>query len=352
LVASLACFADPYALLFLPPLLLLGLLVARDAPSALGKQARGWGLHTQGRSRFGVTPLGALVGIVPFVWLLSSANSAHGEATFTASVIGHNFRLLEDGCLTWVLSLTAYVPTAEAVYLPWRSGMFRIVQVSGAALFLFAMIFGGLRWAPASAPLRDLGRFGNLVLLLTLAAFLVSPMVMDLFSSRYLSAIILMCPFALAPAAARLGAKRFGALLAPYLVSAMVCGWLGFGERVQGLVPVHLPGGGSLDEERLGSLLQGRGVQHAIADYWVSYRLTFLYKEAIEVVPFHAAEDRYAPYRRVESRASRVAYIFDARRSREKFGPMLDELASTRTCGALKEIVQVGDLTAVIGERP
>jgi hypothetical protein len=47
-----------------------------------------------------------------------------------------------------------------------------------------------------------------------------------------------------------------------------------------------------------------------------------------------------------------VAYIFDARRSREKFAPTLEELATTRTCGTLKEIVQVGDLTAVIGERP
>jgi hypothetical protein len=335
LVASVACFADPYALLFLPPLLLLG-------------------LSGQGRSRFGMTVLGALVGIVPLVWLLSSANSTHGEATFTASVIGHNFRLLKDECLPWVLSLTAYVPTAEAVYVPWRSGIFRVVQLLGAALLLLTMTLGGLRWTAAtrSASLCDLGRFGNLILLLTLAAFLVSPMVMDLFSSRYLSAIILMCPFALAPAAARLGAKRFGALLAPYLVSAMACGWLGFGERVKGLVPVHLPGAGALDEGRLGGLLQGRGVGHAIADYWVSYRLTFLYKEAIEVVPIHAAEDRYAPYRRAESRATNVAYVFDARRSREKFAPTLEELASTRMCGTLKEIVQVGDLTAVIGERP
>jgi hypothetical protein len=368
LVASIACFADPYALLFLPPLLLLGLFVARDSPSGIdhapaepeacrpalaGTPTEGWGLRRQGRSRFVMTPLGALVGIVPLVWLLSRANSAHGEATFTASVIGHNFRLLEDECLPWVLSVTAYVPTVEAVYVPWRSGMFRIVQVLGAALLLLAMTLGGLRWAAArSAPLRDLGRFGNLILLLTLAAFLVSPMVMDLFSSRYLSAIILMCPFALAPAAARLGAKRFGALLAPYLVSAMACGWLGFGERVKGLVPVHLPGGGASDEERLGDLLQGRGVHHAIADYWVSYRLTFLYKEAIEVVPIHPREDRYAPYRQAESRATLVAYIFDARRSREKFAPTLEEIASSWTCGTLKEIVEVGDLIAVIGERP
>jgi hypothetical protein len=354
LVASVACFADPYALLFLPPLLLLGFVTARDSPSAgEGGPAPSWALHGVGRSRFGVTLLGALVGIVPFLLLLSSAKSVHGEATFTPSVLGHNLRLLEEQCLPWILSTTTFVPTTEAVYVPWRSGVFRIVQIAGGALFVLAMTLGGLRWAPAraSTPVRDLGRFGCFVLLLTVSAFLVSPMVMDLFSARYLSAIILMSPFALAPAAARLGAKKLGFLLAPYLVSATVSGWLGFGQRVKGIVPVHLPGAGALAEEHLGRLLLERGVGHAVGDYWVSYRLTFLYKETIEVVPMHAAEDRYAPYRRAFERATPVAYIFDAHRSREQFAAMVDELATTGAYEAPEEILHVGDLAAVIVAR-
>jgi hypothetical protein len=352
LVSSLACFADPYALLFLPPLLLLGLLVARDSGSAPGKPVWRCGLRAEGWRRFGVTLLGAFAGIVPLALLLASAKSVHGEATFTTSVLSHNLRLLKDECLPWVLSTTGYVPIAEAVYVPWRSGAFRIVQVGGA-LSLLTMGLGAFTWGlpEALSPVRDLGRFGRLVVLLTLAAFLLSPMVMDVFSSRYLSALILTCPFTLAPAAASLGARRFGALLAPYLASAMTCGWLGFGPRVSGFEPVRLPGGGALGEEHLGRMLLERGIEHAVADYWVSYRLTFLYKEAIEVVPIHAAEDRYAPYRQAFERATPVAYIFDATRSREKPTAIQEELATTGAYEAAEEILHVGGLTAVIARR-
>src|SRR5580658_3704147 len=111
LVASIACFADPYALLFLPPLLLLGLLVARDSGSApAGQPVWRCGLRAEGWRRFGATLLGALAGIVPLALLLASAKSVHGEATFTTSVLSHNLRLLKDECLPWVLSTTGYVP--------------------------------------------------------------------------------------------------------------------------------------------------------------------------------------------------------------------------------------------------
>jgi hypothetical protein len=174
---------------------------------------------------------------------------------------------------------------------------------------------------------------------------------MDLFSARYLAAIVLMAPFALAPLAHRLGALRLSACLLPYLLSSAVAGWLGFGAEVRGLLPVHLPGSGAANEDRLGRLLVDRGVRYAVADYWVSYRLTFLYGEDVIVVPIHATEDRYAPYRDAFERASKVAYVFDEARSREKLAPMLEEIEATKVYGTPTETLVVGDLTAVILDR-
>jgi hypothetical protein len=165
--------------------------------------------------------------------------------------------------------------------------------------------------------------------------------VMDLFSARYLVAIVLMLPFALTPGARILGSARLGALLAPFLASAAVSGWLGYGQKARG----------EEDEARLGAFLRERGVSHAVADYWVSYRLTFLYREAVEVVPIHANEDRYAPYRRAFEGAQKVAYIFDPHRSRETLEPMLKDLATTEPYGVPKETLHVGELTAVILQR-
>lgn len=233
-------------------------------------------------------------------------------------------------------------------------GAFRLVQVAGATALLAGIGYGAVAFVMRRGdwPVRRLGAFGFVFLPLTLGAFLVSVMVMDLFSTRYLAAIVLMSPFALAPAAARLGAGRFGAAIAPYLLASAVAGWLGFGAEVSGYRPVHLPGGGALDEQRLEGLLRERGVEHAAADYWVAYRLTFLYDEAVEVVPVHAAEDRYAPYRDAFARSRHVAYVFDAQRSREKLTAMLEELAKTKSYGTPTETLVVGNLTAVLLDRP
>jgi hypothetical protein len=201
-------------------------------------------------------------------------------------------------------------------------------------------------------PVRRLGVFGFTLLPATIGGFLVSVMVMDLFSARYLAAIVLVSPFALAPLAYRMGRARFGAALAPYLVSAAVAGWIGFGAKVDGWAPVHLPGSGAEDEAWLEGALAERGVTSAVADYWVSYRLTFLYREAIRVVPVHASEDRYPPYREAFDRASRVAYIFDSRRSRETFATMLSAVMAAQGVVAPTETLHRGDLTAVVLDRP
>jgi hypothetical protein len=341
--ASLACFADPYALLFLPPLLFFTLLCAIP-PS--GK--RGWPFAARVGSGWG----GALVGMVPLLLLLSTAASVHGEMTFRASVLRHNLTLLLDPCLPWVTGSMAYEPSGDAGYLPWHAGAFRLVQLAGPTLTFAIVVLGLARGRrPERSAAFSLGALGAVVMCVAVVAFLFSPMVMDLYSARYLAAVILALPFALAPHAARFGALRTGALLVPLLVSTAVSGWLGFGEEVHGARPVRLPGAGAWNERHLEDALRERGVTHAVADYWVAYRLTFLYEEAIEVVPIHAAEDRYAPYRRRFEGAEKVAYIFDPRRSRETLSDELEAIDAKHLYGTPQETLHVGDLTAVIIER-
>jgi hypothetical protein len=139
---------------------------------------------------------------------------------------------------------------------------------------------------------------------------------MDHFSMRYLAVLTLMTPFAAAPAARALGAKRLAAVFAPHLLASAVAGWVGYGPFVRGPVPVaETPE--LRDDYTLFEMLRARDIRHAEADYWTSYRLTYLFREAVVVVPTNAVEDRYAPYRRAFEAAPVFAYVHDPGRSRE-----------------------------------
>jgi hypothetical protein len=145
----------------------------------------------------------------------------------------------------------------------------------------------------------------------TIGGFLVSPMVMDHFSSRYLVAIVLLAPFSLAPLAARIAPRRLAPALAPYLISAAVSGWVSY-------APFGLTQHPSLaTDAHLGAVLRERGIHVAEADYWASYRLAFLYQEDPIVVPTNVGEDRHRPSREAFEAAPVVAYIHDEYRSRE-----------------------------------
>jgi hypothetical protein len=347
-LGGLACFADPYALLFFPLLVLLGIATAwDDAPS--GREIR------QSAGRVVATLVGAALGMLPLYALSHRPGAVHGETTLTLAVLSHNWALLRDTCLPWLLGTTVFVPRALLGYVPWPSGaILHGLALLGAALFLGAIAIGGGAVLRRDLPwsVRRLGGFGSAVGLATLASFLVSVMVMDLFSSRYLAALVLASPLALAPLAFRVSPGRLALLLAPYLASAAVCGWLGYGDAVDGARVVSLPGHGAADEERLGQLLRARGVRYAIADYWVSYRLTFLYAEQIAVVPIHEREDRYSPYRDGFRSASRSAYVFDPKRSREDLASMeKSSFSGADAWGRPVERLQVGPLTAIIFER-
>lgn len=338
-LATLAVSADPYPMLLLPLVALYALAVAwkRDALRAMAR-------------RVGAFVGGAAMGLVPFVVVHRMAGAKSGPMGLTATMLEHHWRLLVDECLPWALSYKVYYARNVMDYRAWDAPVwFRVLGVFGALLLGALVVFGLLsplrRALPAS--IRRLGFVGALAFPLAIAAFLVSVMVMDHFSMRYLAVLTLMTPFALAPAAKALGTKRFALAVAPHLLASAVAGWVGYGPFVHGPVPVvETPE--LRDDYTLFATLRARGVRMAIADYWTSYRLTFLFREAIIVVPSNAVEDRYPPYRRAFEAAQAFAYVYDPGRSRE------DLATAERDVAAANEIIEkltVGRLTVFMVTR-
>lgn len=303
-VATFAVWADPYALLFLPAQAAMAALVLvesrGDRPALL--------------RRAGAFAAGAIAGIIPYQILIHLPRASRGQTSLQAGVVEHNLKLLLDPCLPWLLSTKVYAAKQMSDYQPWDPGAgFHAVQTIGAAVFVIGVLSGGALAFVKRIPweLRRLGIVGALMFPITAGGFLVSPMVMDHFSSRYLAAIILAAPFALAPAAYLLRGRRFALAIAPYLLSGAVSGWISF--RPWTLARHH-----SLDvDAQLGEALRARHIDYAVADYWASYRLTFAFRERPIVVPSNAVEDRYKPYRARFDAEPVVAYIHDAYRSRE-----------------------------------
>jgi hypothetical protein len=338
---ALASFADPYALVLVPPIAAFGLACAIDRADPRASLAR-------------VTALlaGGIAGAVPLVLLRASPRATHGQLALALDLtsVARNAHLLVAPCLPWTLGAQAWTASTAIEYVPWDGPLAaRALMIAGGTLFLVAIILGGAcvfaRRLSLPWTVRRLAIAGALALPVTVAGYLVSPMVFDLFSARYLAAIPLLAPFALAPLAAAFGTRRFALLMAPCAAASAIAGWVGYGPFLR-----DAPSDPS-DETKLEEALASRGVHLAMADYWAAYRLTFLTNERLIVVPTNAAEDRYPPYRTAFEAAPTVAYVFDPERSREPATWMQERLVASATPYASLETVSVGRFTALVLQR-
>ena len=103
------------------------------------------------------------------------------------------------------------------------------------------------------------------------------------------------------------------------------------------------------EQERLlkGALLEA-SVHEAEAQYWIAYRLAFLFAEDPIVVPLDRKQDRYPPYRaRVDAAASR-ALVFHSSEPRAQAASFEDEL---RASGRPYERKDVGGYTILFVPR-
>jgi hypothetical protein len=341
-VAGLSSFADPYALLFLPGFALFVALSVGLWPKAQ-------------RARSALAALfGALLGLLP-TWLIThSAQASRGVLGLHWDVVNHNLELLRQTCLPYLLGTTAYYSPRMPLVEPWPApAWFRAVQLLGSGLFLLGIAVGGASvfWRALPPKIRRLAALGAVMLPITLGAFALSVMVMDRLSARYLVAIVLMAPFALAPLLLILGRRRCALLLSPFLASVAVAGWLNYGDDVAGShIVLHRES--ASDEALLARQLRDHGLRYGLADYWVAYRLTFLLEEQTIIVPWHEKLDRYAPYRSAVATQTHLAYIYDPWRSKESLEEREAEIKARETEFSPRfEILKAGRYTVLLLQR-
>jgi hypothetical protein len=341
LLAVFSTYLDLYGLQVLAPVVIFFVFCAFDAPRSLKKVAL----------RLGV----GLASLAAGYFLVSLLRSADGGSTsqtglaFSAARVAANWPLFKDTCLPWVLSAKVFVPGANLYPDLWVTP----APVRGWQLFGAGTLLLGIALAPALALVRRvpwevsrLGLLGAGAAAASMLGFLLSGMPYDMWAARYLAPIVWLAPFALAPLALLLTARGLGVLLAPYLSVAALGGWLSFGHYVNGPLPRLDARGQAGDELQVLSFLRSRKVQAASAQYWLSYRLTFLFEENPIVVPLNG--DRYRPYRDAFNQAATVAYVFhpsEPRATPEQVLPLL--LAQ----GGRLERAEVSGFTVLIHER-
>ena len=317
LLATLAVYADPYVLLFLPA---LGVFAVATTPRRRLRD-------------LAAVAVGAALGIVPFLALGASARAKHGVESFRFDLVGRNAELFARDCMPWALGTKIFRPVHMMDYAPLAEGALAHGAQLLAVALLFALVGASGLVVHRSPRLFAPWLFGATLFVATLASFHVSPMVMDHFSMRYLAAAIFALPMLVAPAleaiASRRGIAAAAIALAPYLATAGAAGWIAHGPYVDGAMPVRCAAGRADDERRLEHELASHGVSAAVADYWSAYRLTFLFRESVLVVPLHPGQDRYAPYRATLDDAETSAYVHDELRSFEDVNQAETDLSST-----------------------
>jgi len=90
--------------------------------------------------------------------------------------------------------------------------------------------------------------------------------------------------------------------------------------HVLGLCVTRTPRhGGEGKEQELISFLMKKNLVYGYADYWLSYRLTFLSDERVIIAPLRLGNDRYPRYREMIERAPSVCLILTDRRELAKW---------------------------------
>jgi hypothetical protein len=336
---GLSLAADPYARLLFPPALLWIVLFA---------------FRDRGRmslvTRVSLFASALALGLVPEFLLRAAPRASAGPMSFDLSRIPGNAHLMMESCAPWALGAISYAPKTAMDYERFvHSPAVATLQLCGLLAYACLVIVSLFALWRASRTERIMSGVGLLGLVLTVAGFLVSVMVFDHFAMRYLATLTLFAPFAFVAAARQLPRSLVLFLVALHVTATGISGWTAFRPYVDGAHVVRSPVGARQEEDALlWDTLAAAETQYAMADYWASYRLTFLSQEHAIVVPTNASEDRYAPYRRAFEKAGNVAYIHDRYRSRES---IQDARTYAGKLGILREERLLGPYTVFLVRR-
>lgn len=334
---------DLFGVLFFPSLVLLTVAAAFDAPRTVRSVA----------TRLAGGATGGAAGYALFKFMRTGADAVGSvdKTAVTFQRFDFNWALLKDTCLPFTLGAKVWVPGPNLwpdlwhgptviEWLQTAAGYSLLVMALVGCLLVFSR---RLDW-----PVKRTGLYGASVMAATICAFLVSPEPTDMWSARYLAPLIWVAPFALMPLAAVLRVRGLAVVLVPYLCAAAFGGWLGYGQFVDGLKPVVTARGAATEERAVVDFLRKRGVEAAAAQYWLAYRLSFLWEEQPVVVPLSAGEDRYPPHQQRFASARVVAYVFHPSAPRASPAEVLPWLAAQP---GRVESVSIADFTILVHDR-
>ena len=339
--AAFSLYLDLYALQVLAPVVIFFLFCTFDAPRS--------------RKMVALRVAAGAGGLALGLFLVLALRSAAGASTVQTDLelsrarVQANWPLLKDTCLPWVLGAKVFVPGDSLYPDLWHApAAVKTWQLFGAGSLVVLILAGPALMLVRRMPweVSRLGLLGSGAAVTSVLGFLLSGMPDDMWAARYLAPIVWLAPFALAPLAYLFTTRGIGVVLAPYLTVAAMGGWLSFGHYVNGPLPRLDPRGQAKDELEVANFLRSRQVEAASAQYWLSYRLTFLYLENPIVVPL--ADDRYPPYRDTFNRASRVAYVFHPSEPRARPEQVLPSLVAQ---GGRVERAEIAGFTVLIHER-
>lgn len=314
-VAWLSTFLDLYGLLLAVPLTVSLLFHAFGSANRVREIV--------------ATLAGAATGFLVVTWLRAVPGVVNASPTglsLKPARLAHNFPLLWEQCLPWVTGAKVWIPGASLYPDLWEPPFIvRVLQGFGAFVFV-VLVLTSLFWLRSPRvtwAAKSLGLFGAVGALAALGGFLASPRPGDMWAARYLAPLVWLAPFALLPWAQVLKPRGLTVLLAPYLVIAGIGGWVAFGTWTEGVTPR----GSAAEELKLGEELRARGIEVAHAQYWLAYRLTFLWQESPVVLSLD--EDRRPEYRTETANAKKVAYVFhpsEPRATADQILPTLTQL--------------------------
>ncbi|MET0404405.1 MAG: hypothetical protein ABW123_18480 [Cystobacter sp.] len=275
-----------------------------------------WDLPGWRGSRVGSAVVGFGLGSIPR-WLARMESPSLSELSLAN--LERNWPLFWERCLPYLTgaklfaTFTGFDRDERRLEGPWL-----VLAGVGLGLFVLLTLLGGVAslLPRVTWHSRRLAWCGATWMGVALIGFLFTPHPQDVMSARYLAPLLLGFPLVLAPVLEALPRERgtmwVSLLLLPLLGHFAETGWRGYGGWIgpNGLPRVTLQGSAE-DASALLAALEQRGVDAAVADYWVSYRLTYLWRERLTVAP-GTGPDRQVRYQRRRAAARKLALIFCA----------------------------------------
>ena len=293
LCCAFSIFADPYAVVFAPPLAIHAwrTIVATQTSS-------------RQRMELGAIFVGAFViGLIPLAFLWSHHGGPPTQIVPTLAGVGSRARLLVSSCL----------PVALGYRIPASTDGIPIGTIPEHAvslvIVLIAVALAIVRAGGSNRAARDLGIFGVATCIANAVGFVLASSAVDLQSQRYLVAMSLALPFVFLPLASLLDGKRLAVAVFPVVATFAVAGWRAYGSRVDGLSIRPYAAGLEADQSHVARYMEEHGVKYGFANYWEAYTMTFDAHEDVIIVPREPWLDRTPVARSRAIASDRRAYI-------------------------------------------